>query len=316
MPRRLARLLVGAVLVLLLAGCHVDATVELAIGPDGTGSLTVTAVADADVVRQAPGLAADLRFDDATAAGWNVDGPTATPDGGLRVVLTHRVTSAPEATNLLASLGPPFVGMKVERVVSDDGRTATTTLSGQLALTGGFAAFADSDLLAAVGSTPYAQQLAASGATPETALSVVLRARLPGTVRDTNGRDDHGTRTWAAPMDGKAAVVQLRTHQSPGDGGIASILATGLLVLLVVWLVAATAFIVSVLRGEGPAGQASPSRPVPSAVSPNMAVGQHHREAAAREAAIDRCARSLRARSRQRPSADAGTLRTGQRPPP
>ena len=236
--------------VLLLAGCHVDATVDLVIGPDGTGSVTVTAIADADVVRQAPGLAADLRFDDAKAAGWTVDGPTATADGGLRVVLAHDVASAAEATNLLASLGPPFVGMKLDRVASQNGATATTTLTGQLALTGGFAAFADSDLLAAVGGTPYAAQLSAAGATPQTALSVTLRARLPGTVEDTNGRDDHGTRVWAAPLDGTAQVIQLRTHQSPGGGGFASVLATGLLVLLVVWLVAATAFIVSVVRAR------------------------------------------------------------------
>jgi hypothetical protein len=247
---RLARLLLGAVAAMALAACHVDATVELVIGPDGTGSVTVTAIADPDVVSQAPGLAADLRFDDAKSAGWTVDGPTATAEGGLRVVLTHDVTSPAEATNLLASLGPPFVGMKLDRVVSQDGATATTTLTGQLALTGGFADFADSDMLSAVGGTPYAAQLAAAGATPETALSVTLRARLPGTIEDTNGRDDKGTRTWAAPMDGKSAPVQLRTHQSPGGGGLASVLATGLLVLLVVWLVAATAFIVSVVRAR------------------------------------------------------------------
>ncbi len=58
--------------------------------------------------REAPGLAEDLRFDDAVAAGWTVEGPTATADGGLGVVLAHPVTSAAEATNLLASLGPPF----------------------------------------------------------------------------------------------------------------------------------------------------------------------------------------------------------------
>ena len=101
MPRRAVRLLLGVLVAVLLASCRVDATVELVIGPDGTGTLTVTAVADAEVVQQAPGLADDLRFDDAVAAGWSVDGPAATEDGGLRVVLTHPVTSAAEATNLL-----------------------------------------------------------------------------------------------------------------------------------------------------------------------------------------------------------------------
>src|SRR6478672_3468552 len=49
MPRRLASMLLGVAAVIVLAACHVDATVELTIRPDGTGSLTVTAVADADV---------------------------------------------------------------------------------------------------------------------------------------------------------------------------------------------------------------------------------------------------------------------------
>ena len=71
----------------------------------------MTAVADADVVAQAPGLAESLQFADAVAAGWVVEGPTATEDGGLTVTLRHPVTSAEEATNLLASLGPPFTGM-------------------------------------------------------------------------------------------------------------------------------------------------------------------------------------------------------------
>jgi hypothetical protein len=248
--RRAVRLLLGVVAVLLLAACHVDVAVDVVIGADGTGSVTVTATADAEVVQQAPGLAADLRFDDAKAAGWTVDGPAATEDGGLRVVLSHPVTSAAEATNLLNSLGPPFVGMQLDRVVSEDGQDATTTLSGQLALTGGFDAFADSDLLAAVGGSPYAAQLAAAGATPASGLTVTLRAALPGTVVDTNGTEDGPARTWTAPLDGSAATVQFETRQSPGGGGFSSVLATVLLVLLVVWLAAATAFIVSVVRAR------------------------------------------------------------------
>jgi len=249
-PRRLARLLLGAIAVLALAACKVDATVDVTIGPDGTGMVTVTAVADAEVVRQAPGLAGDLRFDDAEAAGWVVDGPTATPDGGLRVVLTHPVTSAADATNVLNSLGAPFVAMQLDRAVTDGGDGATTTLTGQLVLTGGFDAFADADLLAAVGGSPYAEQIAASGATPATALTVTLRAAMPGEVTDTNGRHEQGTTVWTAPLDGSTANVQLVSRQSPGGGGFWSVASTVLLVLLVLWLAAATVFIVSVVRAR------------------------------------------------------------------
>jgi hypothetical protein len=156
-----------------------------------------------------------------------------------------------EATNVLNSLGPPFTNMVVAREVTTDGDTTTDTLAGDLVLTGGFDAFADADLLAAVGGTPYADQLAASGATPAGNMAVVLRAELPGEVTEaSNGTEVDGARQWEAPLDGSTASVQLQTVLAPSGGGFASLLATFLLVLLVVWLVAATAFIVSVVRAR------------------------------------------------------------------
>jgi hypothetical protein len=249
--RSLVQVLLGLLGAVLLTACQLDATVELTIGPDGTGTLTVTATADAEVVQQAPGLAEDLRFDDAVAAGWTVEGPTATADGGLGIVLAHPVTSAAEATNLLASLGPPFSELALARAVSEDGRTTTWTLTGNLVLPGGFDSFADADLLAAVGGSPYADQLAASGATPAGNMAMVLRADLPGEVDDeSNGTEVDGVRQWEAPLDGTTSAVQLQTVQRPGGGGFSSLLATVLLILLILWLAAATAFIVSVVRAR------------------------------------------------------------------
>ena len=66
------------------------------------------AVVDKDVVDRVPGLAGSLVLDDATAAGWVVEGPAATEDGGLTVTLRHPFTTVQEAANLLNSLGPPF----------------------------------------------------------------------------------------------------------------------------------------------------------------------------------------------------------------
>jgi hypothetical protein len=251
-PRRaLVRLLLALAGLVALTACQLDASVELVIDADGTGTLTVTAVADAEVVEAAPGLAEDLRLDDAVAAGWIVEGPAETEEGGLRLVLQHPVTSAAEATNLLRSLGPPFAGMELARDVSADGRTVTTTLSGQLVLDGGWDAFADGDLLAAVGGTPFATELAAAGASPAESMTVTFRAALPGDVDDrSTGRAVDGGREWQAPLDGSTADVQLQAVQRPGGGGWWSFVATALLVLLVLWAVAATAFIVSVVRAR------------------------------------------------------------------
>ena len=230
---------------LVLAGCRVDVAVDLVIGADGTGDLTVTATADAEVVEQAPGLAEDLRLDDATAAGWTVEGPTATDDGGLSVTLRHPVESAAEATNLLASLGPPFNDVRLERTTVGD--ETTVTLSGQLNLARGFDSFADSDLLAAAGGTPFADELAST--TPAESMSVVLRADLPGEVEETTGERLDGRLQWDAPLDGSSVDVATSTVQRPASGGSwarpVSVLA---LVALLGWLVVAGAFMVSVAR--------------------------------------------------------------------
>jgi hypothetical protein len=233
--------------VLALAGCRVDVAVDLAIGAGGTGELAVTATADAEVVARAPGLADDLRFDDAVAAGWTVTGPDPTDDGGLTVTLRHPVRSAEEATNLLVSLGPPFVDPRLARAVEGD--EVTWTLDGRLTLPNGFESFADADLLVAVGGSPFADELA--GVNPAESMSVALRADLPGAVEDSTGDRADGALHWDAPLDGTSVDLATRTVQRPASGGgwarPVSVIAR---VLLVGWLIAAGLFIVYVVRAR------------------------------------------------------------------
>jgi len=252
----------AVVAVVLLAGCRLDVVVDLQLGADGTGALSVTATVDPEVVRDAPGLADDLRFDDAVALGWVVDGPTPTEDGGLTVTLRHPVTSADDATNLLAGLGPPFVDVRLERTTAaaaadgdgDGGGTpdeATTTMSGRLELAAGFDSFADADLLAATGATPYAEQIAAADATPSTSLSIVFRAALPGEVESTTGETDDGALQWDAPLDGSAQDLATVTAQRPAGGGAwARPLSWFLLALFVLWVVLAVVLIIAVARAR------------------------------------------------------------------
>jgi hypothetical protein len=53
--------------VMLLSACRVDTTIDISMDSDGSGEIKLTAIADAEVVAKAPGLAEDLRFDDAEA---------------------------------------------------------------------------------------------------------------------------------------------------------------------------------------------------------------------------------------------------------
>jgi hypothetical protein len=254
----LRRLLLVVATALALTACRLDVAVDVAIGPDGTGTVTVVATADAEVVEAVPGLAESLVFDDAVEAGWRVDGPDPTDAGGLTVTLTHDVSGPEELANVLASLGPPFVDMAAGRTTVDD--VTTNAIGGTLVLTDGFATFADSDLTAAVGGVPFQEQLEASGATPQTSMSVTLRASLPGEMTESSGADvtppasddaevePPSVWEWEAPLDGSSREVVLQTVQRPDEPSTwASTVATVALVALIVWGVVSVAFIAWVI---------------------------------------------------------------------
>jgi len=204
--------------VIALAGCRLDVAVDVTVAPDGTGTVSILATADAELVAAVPTIADELATDDVVAAGWAIDGPNPTPDGGLTITFTHGFFSDEEATNLLNSLGPPFTEMSMVR--NSSGETTTTRLTGLLGLPDGFASFADDDLVAAVGSVPFADQIAASGSTPATSLGVTLRASLPGEIDEsqTNGTEiSDGQLEWIMPVDGTVLDARAVSVQSPGD---------------------------------------------------------------------------------------------------
>jgi hypothetical protein len=271
--RRALAVIVAAV---ALAACRVDTTVDVVVTPEGAGTITVTAVADADLVAQAPGLADDLRFDDVVAAGWLVDGPTPTDDGGLRVVVSHSFATVQEATALLQSLnGPdgPLHDMVIGRSVTDD--DITTTVAGSIRVSNGLDAFADPDVLAAIGGSPYANDLAAANLRPSDVVTFTFTADLPGevstgvttaattaaTVAATAGGSTVGSSpattaattaddvlSWSVPLDGTTADLATTAVLAQGSGGgVWGTVATIALIALVAWTVLAISFIVFVV---------------------------------------------------------------------
>ncbi|HYF12194.1 MAG TPA: hypothetical protein VEC09_07825, partial [Actinomycetota bacterium] len=149
--------MVVTAIALVLAGCRVDVTIDVAMRDDGSGDLRITLAADGDVVREAGGLEEDLRFDDLLAAGWEVGAPAATEGGGLQVVLAHPFASPAELSALLASLNGadgPFKSVVFERIPGTSDLSFTVTGTGRV--DAGLASFADAELIATVGATPYA----------------------------------------------------------------------------------------------------------------------------------------------------------------
>jgi hypothetical protein len=237
-------------LAILLAACRLDVDVDTTVNADGTGEVVVAALVDKDVVDRVPGLAGSLVLDDATAAGWVVEGPVATEEGGLSVTLRHPFAAVQEAANLLNSLGPPFGTVVFERTATE--AEVGVTMSGTLSLPGGtWDAFGDQALLTSTGGTPFGAQLTESGANPAESMSVELSVRLPGEIEETTGERSDGAVRWSAPLDGSAQDLATRSVLREGGGsGWAGPLGTAALVLLVVWLVGGIALAVMVLRAR------------------------------------------------------------------
>ncbi|MFM9083824.1 MAG: hypothetical protein ACKOQ7_08115, partial [Actinomycetota bacterium] len=130
--------------VALLASCRVDQTITLDVAPNGSGTVTVLLVADAAVVAKVPDLAADVRTEDLEKAGWDVDGPDTTDEGGLRIEISRDFDTPEQATAILAQVGGqdgPVRGLALARSGKDT--TSTWTLPGALQVTGGLGAFID-----------------------------------------------------------------------------------------------------------------------------------------------------------------------------
>lgn len=232
-----------------LTACKVDVTVHVQVNENGSGRVTVTAVADADLLERAPGLAEDLNFADASAAGWLVDGPIATDDGGLRVVISHDFLTVEEATALLQSIngaGGPLHDTVITR--TEDGSQIVTSLVGILRVDGGLEAFADSDLLAVIGGSPYAAALGEEGLQATDALSFTFTADFPGDVKA--GGTGGSSLTWTVPIDGTGADLATSSVFAKGGGGMWSVISTVAFVALVAWILVAVAFIAFVVRAR------------------------------------------------------------------
>jgi hypothetical protein len=239
--------------VTVLTGCRVDVRVGVEMAENGSGTLSVTIVADAGVIDQAPGLLDDVAVGDLVAAGWTVEGPTPTDSGGATLVLRRTFDTPTQATELLGSLnGPagPLRGFVVARLATDN--EVRLSVDGTLQYEGGVEGFADGELVGAVGFTPWADEIAASNQSLGEALGVTLFASLEGKLdaAATTGVTNAGLVQWAAPFDGTATVVQAESVVSLERGGAWRALSGLFLVLLIAWIALAVAVIVLVMRAR------------------------------------------------------------------
>jgi hypothetical protein len=95
------------VAVVMLAGCKVDARVDVTLQPDGTGTVAARIALDADAVQRLTthvALAKAVPLADVRAAGWDVSQWTKIAGGGRAITLSHPFVGQPDLTHRIEEL--------------------------------------------------------------------------------------------------------------------------------------------------------------------------------------------------------------------
>lgn len=169
-------------LAVLVAACRVDTTVQVDVGEDGSGTVTVVLVADADAALRVPELTRGLRLDDMRDAGWDIDGPVSRADGGVQI----RAVKAFESSRQLPEILEEFAGRGVvfSDVVLEQTRAFAETVyrfGATVNPTPPLEAFSDEELAAEFEGQYFGrplQELIAEAGRPEDSLGLVFSVTL------------------------------------------------------------------------------------------------------------------------------------------
>lgn len=243
----------GAVLcaMLFLSSCRVDQTISLEVNRNGTGKVIVTAIANKAILDAAPELAADIRTDDLVTAGWKVEGPTPTDDGGLRLELSRSFQDPTEATLILGQVNGPR-GPLQEAVLTRSGKDTNSvwTLAGRLEVNGGLQAFIDDAAFELLGTAPYAADIQEAGLDLGAAVGLNFTVSLPGKIESTTGVQNNGAITWLVPMDGSRVDIATSSTNVDVVSSVAGVGRVLILGLLVVWLAGAAVLLLLVFTAK------------------------------------------------------------------
>ena len=114
---------------LVLAGCKVDATVDVRVREDGSGVVRLTVVADAESVRavESGGVKLDqaVRLTDLTEAGWEVEPWARADDGSATLVLAHPFRNVSEVASIFEGISGTDGPLRNVRATRERGLLAT-----------------------------------------------------------------------------------------------------------------------------------------------------------------------------------------------
>jgi len=114
-------LLVAAV---LLAGCKVDARVDITLRADGSGSVAAKVTLDAEAVQRLTSqgsLASAVPLDDLRDAGWRISAWKSDRSGGAAITLSHAFVGQVDLARRLADLTGPKGALRDPRITRTRG---------------------------------------------------------------------------------------------------------------------------------------------------------------------------------------------------
>ena len=241
--RRRASAALAVLGALALGACQVSTNIGVDAHTDGSGVVRAVVTLDKAAAGEVPDLASQLRVDDLRAAGWRVDGPTATAEGGLVVSARKAFATPAEAQRVVEQLsGPtgPFQHFSLRRERS----FAKTKLAfrGEVDLSKGLAAYSDDELRARLGS-----DLGFDADTLQTRLGralakvfpVKVAVRLPGSVSSNAPLRAGNGAQWSPTFGEQVTLVASSSSWNVGNLAFAAVAVLAGLALLVLLAVRA-----------------------------------------------------------------------------
>ncbi len=231
----------GLLILVVATSCRVDADVLVDVAPDGSGTVTVSVILDAEAAAKLGDPGTAIKTGDLSAAGWKVSKPTV--DKGSKELTLSAVREFSSPRQLAAVLteiggGTPekpgvFSGVKLE--ISDGFASTEYRFRTKVALSGSLEQFSDPALTEALGGlalgrTP--EELAAEGASKES-LHLTFTVELPGDAPESNGAKVGRTTRWTLePASGTPTDVDASATATESQTTVPLLIAAGALLVV------------------------------------------------------------------------------------
>lgn len=239
------RVVLALVVTALLAGCELQAELNVDVAEDGSGTVEVGVGLDDEALERRPDVFDELAIDDLLETGWTQDGPAVEADGLTWVRLRHDFARPEEVGPLVEEVAGeqgPFRDFSLTR---DDSFAETTyDFAGTVDFTRGLESVTeDEELAEALDAEPIEVLEQQIGQAVDQLVQVRVGVRLPGDVEsNAPTQADNGAVWQPSVLEREAlelsATGELRRTERYVWTGVAVAAGIALVLLLSVRLVA------------------------------------------------------------------------------